>query len=205
MGTFNDVGLAAANGHNLTPEFEAWARALFAWLKALLFHLSAEPSRHFTEAELRAEVGRESAALMAFVGGAKAADDLRGFSTATVVTSGWRCLACGHVELTPRDIERGVAELVVPPILFHAVGAGTVADAVESVLRQEPTVIREQRDALRAAAASAGVRVVDRDGWMQPCPACESFDIGRFDWNFSPGPPGVLLPSPDNLPLRRDR
>jgi len=120
MGSFNDVVICRMNHNNITSEQEPWANSLFEWLKAILFHLSQNPTQRVTAADLSKAVGRFAPSLAAFVGGEHAPGSMRGYAGGPVVVSGARCLTCGYAEISHYDIDNAIADELVPGLVFSS-------------------------------------------------------------------------------------
>jgi hypothetical protein len=202
MGSFNDVWLCRQNGHRLTAEQEPWVNELFQWLKSILFWLAKDPLQTPSASDLRHSVGRNDASLSAFVGGDRAGDSMRGFVTGGCRLSGWRCLTCGYSEVSPASIDAFIAGERIPEMAFTACVERTLVHLIDSVLRMEISALTACRPDLSSAAERSGIRVQNRDGWMRPCPECESDNTAVYRWLFKIGP-NRFEPAKDNLPMRR--
>lgn len=176
MGSFNDLWLTPQD-HGVSAEQEPWANELFEWLKALLFWLARDPSRHVTAAELRSA-----------------------FAATARPLAGWRCLRCGFSEVTPSDIDGFIAAQRIPPMVFTACERGTLETLVDSVLAMDLEELTSLRPVVRAAAEASGIRVVARDGWMRLCPQCGSERTAVYRWILETGP-DRFEPAGDNLPM----
>lgn len=202
MGSFNDVILCRQNKHHISAEQEPWANSLFEWLKALLFHLSGQPSETPTADALRKAVGRHAPSLSAFVGGERAPDSMRGFAAGPVKVSGARCLTCGYGEMTPRGIDSAIADEIVPGLVFQACARGALDDVVDQVLGLNVPGLTNRREQLRTASATSDIPVIEREGWMRSCPKCGTEGMAVYRWAYVPGRPPGFQPTSDNLPLR---
>jgi hypothetical protein len=112
--------------------------------------------------------------------------------------SGWRCLSCGHGEITDLDIEAWVAAVLVP----KHVGDATLErwqDLVDEVLDRRIPGAEDARADLKGRAAAAGLAVTSRHGNMCPCRACDSADTARYRWTLAPW---GFHPAENNLELR---
>jgi hypothetical protein len=202
MGSFNDVLLLAANGHNVSAQQEPWANTVFEWLKACCHHLAQSPSTPTSSANLVATVGRHAPSLSAFLGCNAAPNSIRGRFRGTTTMTGTRCLTCGHAEVTSSQVDAAIAGVLVPSLLFDAIEDGTLTSAVERVLRLDVPHLNAARSAMHSAAKSSGIAVRDIAHWMRPCPTCGSSDTAVYRWNLRETTPPELIPAPDNLPLR---
>lgn len=202
MGSFNDVVICRRNRHQVSAEQEPWVNCLFAWLKAILFHLSTNPTSTPDAAELRQAIGRHTPSLSAFVGGADAPDHMRGYAGASMKVAGARCRTCGHAELKPRDLDRAIADELVPELVFRACEQGTLTDLVDRVLRMDLPGLDQHRELLRNAAERSGIQVVEGEEWMWTCPACGSKDTAAYRWVYVDDEAPTFQPASDNLPMR---
>ncbi len=173
MGSFNDLLLDPANGHTLEPMEVPWANQLLAVRGERVYRLATEAS------DDRA----------GDAGWARPADP---------PLEGWRCLACGHAELTTHEIEWWVARIFVPA---H-VGDGPLAtdpELIQRILEGRALGVPESRGDAIQRAFTSGLLVTEREGVMRPCPACGSGDTGVCRWVIAGE---VLMPAEDNLELR---
>jgi hypothetical protein len=202
MGSFNDVWICPQNQHSVTEAQEPWANVLFEWLKTLCYYLARNPQKKVTAASLSKAVGRHDAVLAAFVGGDEAPVSMRGRVNGERMLEGCRCLDCGHAEVSTRDIERAIAQQMIPLHVFQACEAQILDKLVEAVLRLDVQGAEEARQETVSAATASGIEVHDRDGWMRPCPTCGKDDTATYRWRYVRSPQAHFVPTDDNLPMR---
>lgn len=203
MGSFNDVWICHANGHNVTEPQEAWIHTLFEWLKSVCYYLARHPNCKVTEASLSKAVGRHDSALAAFIGGDKASASMRGYASETPKLQGWRCLLCGYSEVSARDLEYLIARSEVPTMVFRACATLTLDDLVDRILRLDIPGITKTRRELNQAVTASGISLSKRDGWMRPCPNCQKDETAIYRWELARSEQMCFEPSNDNLPLRK--
>lgn len=203
MGSFNDVWICRQNQHAVTPSQEPWAQALFEWLKSVCYYLARHPDSHASKAKLRKEVGRYDSPLAAFVGGDTAPDSMRGLVNDGNVIQGWRCLRCGHSEVSSLGIESFIAEDLIPDMVFRACEEQALCELVDRVLALDISGLTHLRKRIQAGLSASGISLHDRDGWMCPCPSCSSNDTAVYRWKLLSGAPAKFFPAKNNLPLKR--
>jgi len=171
-GSFNDLTLDPENGHALERMQVPWANRLLAVLGERVYQLAYERT------------------------------DER-FAAAWVhppdpPIEGWRCLACGHGEISDYDLEWWIARILVPAHLADS----TLADGpelIDTMLSGQVVGATESRGDVMARASASGVHVAYRDDVMRPCAACGSGDTTVYRWIFAGG---GLHPTEDNIELR---
>lgn len=120
------------------------------------------------------------------------------------VIQGWRCLECGHGEISKVGIESYIANKYVPILLRQKIESGDVHKIVDiSELTTEEQVV-ECRKIVISAIEKSEIRLIERaDKWMRPCPKCDSNDTAVYRWNFNTNSDsGELIPSSNNLELK---
>lgn len=171
-GSFNELTLDPVNGHALERMQVPWANRLLAVLGERVYQLAYERTdERFEAAWVR---------------------------LADPPVEGWRCLVCGHAEISDYDIEWWVARILVPT---H-VADSTLADGPEliaTLLSGQVMGAAESRADVMARASASGVHVAYRDDVMRPCPGCGSGDTDVYRWIFAGG---GLHPAEDNVELR---
>ena len=200
MGSFNDIWICRENSHNVTEPQEPWAQSLFEWLKAVAFYLAEHPKDEVSAQELQDAVGCYDSVLSAFVGGRNVRADARGFADRRERLEGWRCFQCSHSEVTDRDLERYIAQSLVPGLVFEACEKQMLDGLVETILAVQ-IPLANIRNELEAAVTNGGIAFVKRQGWMQPCPSCGAQNTGVFRWRLTAEKPARFEPSDDNLPV----
>ena len=172
IGSFNDLVLDPVNGHALERMQVPWANRLLAVLGERVYQLACERTDERFEA--------------AWV------------HPPDPPIEGWRCLVCGHGEITDYDVEWWIARVLVPA---H-VADSTLEDApglVDVILSGQVIGATESRADVMARASVSGLHVAYRDDAMRPCPACGSADTAAYRWIFAGG---GLHPAEDNLEIR---
>ncbi len=204
MGSFNDIWICRANHHTLTDSQEPWANTLFEWLKSLCHFLAQHPDDSFDLNMLTSNIGRRDSTLAALVGGGKAPASIRGYATEDRKLQGWRCLGCGYGEASNRDIEYLVAEDVVPHMVFQSCEHSTLEKLVDQTLAGNILDLEAMRQSLAAAISSSGIALIDRDGWMRPCPSCGEDDTAVYRWRLVVNGGLHFEVADDNLPMRTE-
>ncbi len=202
IGSFNDIWICRANHHTLTEAQEPWANVLFTWLQSLCYFLAQHPNVSFDANTLSSAIGKHDSVLAAFVEGDKAPASIRGLAKASLELHGWRCLGCGHGETSSRDIETLIAQDVIPDRVFRSCELSTLDQLVDQVLACDMPELVILRRSLAVAAMECGVVLVDRDGWMSPCPNCGSGDTAVYRWRLMLNDGLRFEPADDNLPMR---
>lgn len=172
IGSFNDLILDPANGHALEQQEVPWANRLLAVLGERIYQLAVE----ITDERFSANW----------------------VHPADPPIEGWRCLVCGHGEISDQDIEWWAARILVPA----SVGDATLEDPAELVatlLSGQVIGAAESRADIMTRATASGVLIAFRDGDMRPCSACGSEDTTRYRWVFAGG---GIHPAEDNAELR---
>lgn len=152
MGSLNDVWICAENGHVVTKAQEPWVNTLFVLLKALCFQLAHSPEKELAFPAHLSEV------------------------------PGWRCRKCGYAEVTFYQMESCLAELILPSKLTKAVTEGELKAWVDAALAMAFEGVDEIRNNLEQAILKRDIVIVDREGWMRPCPQCGSDETAVFYW-----------------------
>jgi len=171
-GSFNDLTLDPENGHALERMQVPWANRLLAVLGERVYQLAYER----TDERFKA----------AWV------------HPPDPPIEGWRCLVCGHGEISDYDIEWWLARILVPA---H-VGDSTLADSpdlIATMLSGQVIGAAESRADVMARASTSGVHVAYREDVMRPCTACGSGDTTVYRWIFAGG---GLHPAAGNIELR---
>ena len=152
-GSFNDLTLDPENGHALERTQVPWANRLLAVLGERVYQLACERTDERFEAAWVHPVDPP--------------------------VEGWRCLICGHGEITDYDLEWWVARILVPA---H-VADSTLADGpalIATILSGQLIGAAESRADVMARASASGVHVAYRDDVMRPCTACASGDTVAY-------------------------
>ena len=201
MGSFNDIWICGENSHQVTETLEPWVNSLFGWLRSVAFYLAKHPSDTVSAEEIRANVGWYDSVFVAFVGGDKVRDDARGrVSDRRIRLEGWRCFQCGQSEVTERDLDRYIAENLLPELVFEACEKRALTDLVESVMALRIPGYEAILTELKAAVTESGITLVQRKDWMRPCPSCDGHNTGVFRWILTVGDPARFEASDDNVP-----
>lgn len=202
MGTLNDVVICRMNQHNVTELQEPWVNILFDWLKAICHYLAQHPNDWVNAQQLSNAVGRYDSVLVAFVGGDKASSSLRGFDSGNHYLQGWRCLRCGHSQVSNRDIECYIAENILPSMVFRHCESFTLDKLVIQTIHRDFSQIETLRQELINAVKASGITFADRSPWL-PCPNCGKDDTAVYRWKCVADGSFHFIPSDDNLPLRQ--
>ncbi len=173
------------------------------WLKSLCHFLAQQPQDTFDASMLANRIGRHDSALAAFVGGENAPSSMRGYATDDRKLHGWRCLQCGHSEASSRDIENLIAQDVVPKLIFQSCQRCTLDKLVDQSLAFDIPDLDTMRQSLATEVTGCGIALVDRDGWMRPCPNCGNNDTAVYRWRLVVSDELGFEPADDNLPMHR--
>jgi hypothetical protein len=128
---------------------------------------------------------------------------MRGRVGAERTLQGWRCLDCGHSEVTRGDIEWATAQALLPRKILRACETQTLYKLVRKVLAVDVAGAEKLRNEVLTAARASGIAVKRREGWMRPCPKCRRKDTAVFRWNVLSCPQARCVPADDNLPLSK--
>lgn len=150
-------------------------------------------------------VGFHDASLSAFVGGACASGNIRGIFGSDPRLQEWRCLQCGHSETSSRSIEGLIADFLIPQAVFRACDDHELIPLIDEILKGELSEAPRLRETLTVLIRTSDIDLLDRDGWMRPCPSCGSDDTAVYRWILDPTTKERFIPSDDNLTLERPR
>lgn len=202
MGSFNDIWICRANQHKITKAQEPWANTLCEWLGSICYYLARHPKKSLAAKKLSKVLRGHDSALAAFMGGDAAANSMRGRANHNRELQGWRCLRCGYSEVSHGDIERLIAQDVVPPLVFQSCESLSLDKLVDQVFACDFARIDNVRQTLASAVAASGITLLDREGWMQPCPKCGTEDTAVYRWGMTVRDGVSFQPSGDNLPMK---
>jgi len=201
MGSFNDVWICVQNGHKVTKIQEPWANNLFELLKGLCFQLAYNPDKNETIQDI------DNNRYVPIFGAFKHSLDKKGIenaasqlSLATSQLHGWRCLKCGYGETKPGDIEDYLARVLLPKYLSSAKTGAELKTIVDTAFTIKFDGINGLREQLEQMILESKIKIVDRDGWMRPCPKCGKGDTAVYRWEVDRN---VFRPSKDNIPLKK--
>lgn len=200
MGSFNDIVIGVQNGHNVTKAQEPWVNNLFEVLKGLCFRLAHEPEKDESITVINSE--RYIPVFGAFKHGLSKEGIESAARQLSIVMSqlhGWRCLKCGYGETSFYDIENYLAMIFLPKYLSAANTEREFKALVDAAFALEFAGVAEARAQLRQMILNSGIQIVEREGWMRPCPKCGSDDTAVYRWELSND---ILNASKDNLPLK---
>jgi hypothetical protein len=200
MGSFNDVWISVQNGYNVTKMQEPWVNSLLDILKGLCFQLAHNPEID----EIIKDVNRDRylPIVSAFKNNFDKKEMVNASHDLAMTISqlhGWRCLQCGHAETKPYEIEDFLANIFLPHYLGQTQTGTELLALVDSAFTFEFEGIDEARSQLRQTILNSGITIVERDGWMRPCPKCDSCDTVVYRWYLGND---IFVASKDNLPLK---
>jgi hypothetical protein len=201
MGSINDVWISVQNRHNITKAQEPWVDNLFEILKGLCFRLAHNPEKD--EAIKDVNSNRYFPIFSAFKNNLskKGMDDATSqLSIRTSQLHGWRCLKCGHGETNSYDIDNYLAKALLPNLLNRAKNEKELKMLVDSAFTIEFEGIDEARNQTSQKILNSEIKIVDREGWMRPCPKCGSNNTAVYRWELSKN---NFIASKDNLPLKK--
>ena len=172
MGSFSDLVICRENHHDVSVDREPLANEVVSCLSSVCYTSSRD--------------------------GALTADSaVTSCGTTSLVLSGWRCLACGHAQVTLRGLRSLIAAIDVRRVIRDGIAKRTPSNALLALWRAPEDSETVRRLAERAMAS--GIGQSDSDGWMRPCPACGSDDTCVYRWRDDGA---RFIPTDDNLPLR---
>ncbi len=169
MGSFTDLVICPENNHRITEERTPLANELLTCLRGICYIVGQEGS--LSPERVIAVCGRTQ-----------------------FILSGWRCLSCGHSQISRQDARYFHASIEV----HKALGRG-----IEALLQLwESAENSDEIQEIIAMAERSGIRIAEGTGWMRPCPSCKSHDTCVYRWYADNK---LFLPTADNLPLRTRR
>lgn len=204
MGSFNDVVINHKNIHSIsagTESTETWADVIFTWLKSLCYFCAKNPNKEYTLSELTKQIGSQDPALSAFIGGENAPDEMRGQCESNHPIQGWRCLECGYGEISESDIHYYLARTIVPIKLLQACTSNILIPTIKNLLNGTIDKSSPLFLGVKQSITQADIKIINRDGWMRPCPSCNSDDTVVYRWHHSKD---GLVAGEDNLPIKSE-
>jgi hypothetical protein len=175
MGSLNDLWICAQNGHALTELQEPWVNRLLTLFRNLCFQLAHTPLK---ERNIGAIVGKSSFSIFGifFRGRRFPSSGLmpKWIAQANIHLNCWRCLNCNYKETHPRSIEDVLAEVILPCQISLARTEQELIVIVDNTLSFGFPETKMMREQLKDAIQKNGVAIVERNGWMRPCPRCGS-------------------------------
>ena len=174
MGSFSDLVIDQANGHEITPNRQPLANELLSCLREICYVTSES-----RELSLSADAAVSSC------------------GTLDLVLTGWRCLSCGYAQTTPTQIGYLIAAVQVRKTIREGITEGAPVDALISLWRAEENTVRVR--ALLDQVQSSRIQYTHDEAWMRPCPRCGSEDTCAYRWKEIGH---TFVPTDDNLPLR---
>ena len=180
MGSFNDIWISVQNKNNITKVQEPWVNNLFDLLKCLCYQLA-----HNLEKDEANKKSMDSATSQ--------------FPKTKSQLYGWRCLKCGHAETNSCEIDNYLAKMVLPGYLGKAETESELKALVDAAFTTEIEGINKIRSQLAQTILNSGIKMVDRESWMRPCPTCGSDDTAVYRWQLNNN---IFTASKDNLPLK---
>lgn len=196
MGSLNDVCLCTENGHKVRKEHAPWLDPLLEWLRSICHYLAQNPELQPSYSDLKNAIGHLDAMLSAFVGGEHVPDDVRRLDGFEYPLEGWRCRDCGHGEITSENIERYLAQTLLPPMILGACAERRLISIVDDVLDLNIEDRARLKREIEGIIDNSEVTLSSpREGWMRPCPSCGAEDTGVHRWIIDGN---SLKPSSDN-------
>jgi hypothetical protein len=201
MGSFNDVWISVQNGHTITRTQEPWVNNLFEILKGLCFRLAHDPEKDEAVLDVNSNPDLPIPSAFKINSDKRALDGATGqLSKVTSQLHGWRCLKCGHAETSSYEIDNHLARVFLPKHLKNAKTERELMALVDSAFAIEFEDLGEIRNPLKQMILDSDIKVVDREGWMRPCPICGSDDTAVYRWEMNNK---TFQASRDNLPLKK--
>jgi hypothetical protein len=166
MGSFNDLVICPQNKHRIADEKEPLANELLSCLSSVCYVASRRDSLDPSDA-------------------------VAACGTVGLVLTGWRCLACGHSQVSYCDIRAFIAAVAVREALKS--GIDTVLELWNS--KEDVEALGEMIN----LATKSGIIVTRDKAWMRPCPSCKENDTCVYRWNLENG---SFVAGVDNLPMK---
>jgi len=171
MGSFNDVVICRANHHELATDREPLANELVDCMRSVCY---------------------------ATRDGAIAADAaIASCGTISLVLTGWRCLVCGHGQISSRGARSFVGAVEVRKALRDGINQRAPSDALLALWREPENFLAVR--VLVDMARTSGIQYSEGEGWMRPCPGCGGNNTCVYRWKRDHD---EFVPTADNLPLR---
>ena len=200
MGSFNDVWICVENQHNVTKAQEPWVNKLFEILKSVCFQLAQNPEKDVALIDVNSNryVRIFGEIINKFTG--KGMDNVAIQISKTIAqVQGWRCLRCGYGEINSYNIEDYLAKVLLPKLLKNAKTEQKLKALVDSAFTIEFDGVDEKRKEIKQLILNSDIRIIDREGWMRPCPNCSSDNTAVYRWELKEK---LFTGSKDNLPLK---
>jgi hypothetical protein len=175
MGSFSDLVICRQNHHNVSTDREPLANELVSCLTSVCYSSSKVRALALTADSAIACCG-----------------------TFSLVLTGWRCLTCGHAQVTSRGLRSLIAAIEVREALRNGVAKRTPAESLLALWRSP-----EDTKILRLfieRAESSGIEYSESEEWMRPCPACGSDNTCVYRWRDDGA---RFVSAADNLPLSK--
>ena len=182
MGSLTDLWICATNGHDVTEFQEIWVNCLLARFRDLCFQLARTPH---TEKEVETVIGKKSNSILSPFRRYRElfkSEISDWIARTNIDLSGWRCLSCGYEETQPKDIENTLARIMLPRQLSMAETEQKLIGVVDDTLSQNFPGIMLLREQLEAIVQNNRIAIVERGGWMRPCPQCGSHEAEVYQW-----------------------
>jgi hypothetical protein len=184
MGSINDVVLDTTYDPKFSPLHKIFLSTSFEWLKSVLYHLSQDPLNNPSAESLRKSIGQHTPVLAAFASGQSAPKSMHGFLEFDGKLQGLHCADCGYSEITDENVDRAMADQIVPALLFEACEKATLEDFVDSVLTMNIPDLAESRSRIESAVHDAGIHLSSRSGWLCSCGNCQGENIKTTHWKL---------------------
>lgn len=169
MGSFTDFSLSSEAGHSVSKEVEPWINAVFEKLRSLAYvfakritRCDEEPTEEIVKHRFSQEVGCETPPLLA----------------------GWCCKACQYAETADRKIVLCAATYYVSRRICTDILNETLAELVQHCQHPERPEIQSGVHAIKNIVEQQGISIVNRTGWMRPCPKCGSQKTEVCQWRI---------------------
>jgi len=94
-------------------------------------------------------------------------------------------LNCGYSEVSPTDIEDYIASHLVRRGILRAVKESNLESFVKEVIDLKLAETDDERLQVKGVVMRSGIEIVERNGWMRPCPNCQSNDTAVYRWKES--------------------
>jgi hypothetical protein len=189
MGSFNDVWICAANGRSIQGWQEPWANTLLEELKSLSYLLAKHMLQN-TDPDIH-DIRKEF------------------LQTGSGQLHGSRCLACGFSALSEQAIDNYIAPQIIHDEIINGLENNQLNVSVIKCVNADFQIAQEKRSRIKEMMNRSHISYRKNNAFMRPCDQCGSDDTAVYRWTEVPGKNpfrkshSVLVPSKDNLPLRR--
>lgn len=185
MGSINDLVICLENKHSIKSHEEAWANTILERLLVWCSH----SARYIEEGNI------PSGSVLT---------EIEAYKDNQI--QGWRCLQCGYSELKERNVDTYIAPAIVEARLNEALSENEICECIMELLTGKDSRIESERENMVKAIDKSGIQYVSYEGFLRPCPNCNSEDTAVYRWNVNKSivskVPDRLIAAQNNLPIR---